>query len=149
MASLLLETKLFVPRPRRGIVARGRLRERLSRGTESRLTLISAPAGFGKTTLLAEWLASRPGPETAAAWLSLDPADAQTASFWAYVISALQTTAPGVGATPLALLEGPQPPSPSGRRAAPVRAHRVHWSAANGSSTIRSRSPICAVMIAR
>jgi len=110
MASLLLETKLFVPRPRRGIVARGRLRERLSRGTESKLTLISAPAGFGKTTLLAEWLASRPGPEDAAAWLSLDPADAQSASFWAYVISALQTAAPGVGATPLALLEGPQPP---------------------------------------
>ncbi len=110
MASPLLDTKLFVPRPRRGIVARGRLRERLDRGAESRLTLISAPAGFGKTTLLAEWLASRAAPETAAAWLSLDPADSQSSSFWSYVISALQKVSPGVGATALALLQGPQPP---------------------------------------
>ena len=60
MASPLLETKLYVPRPRRGLVARPRLSERLSRGAESKLTLISAPAGFGKTTLLAEWLAAAP-----------------------------------------------------------------------------------------
>src|SRR5512136_2165715 len=99
MASTLLDTKLFVPRPRRGIVARGRLRERLGRGTESKLTLISAPAGFGKTTLLAEWLASRPG-DTASmpvAWLSLDPADSQPATFWTYLVSALQKASPGVG----------------------------------------------------
>ena len=56
----LLETKLYVPRPRRGLVARPRLGERMSRGVESKLTLVSAPAGFGKTTLLAEWLASDP-----------------------------------------------------------------------------------------
>ncbi len=61
MASPLLETKLYVPRPRRGLVARPRLSERLSRGAESKLTLISAPAGFGKTTLLAEWLAAAAG----------------------------------------------------------------------------------------
>ena len=58
MAGPLLETKLHVPRPRRGLVARPRLSERLSRGAESTLTLVSAPAGFGKTTLLAEWLAA-------------------------------------------------------------------------------------------
>ena len=59
-ASPLLETKLYAPRPRSGLVPRPRLTERLDRGTESKLTLVSAPAGFGKTTLLAEWLAARP-----------------------------------------------------------------------------------------
>ena len=57
----LLETKLFVPRSRRGLVPRPRLSERLDRGTTSKLTLVSAPAGFGKTTLLTEWLAAGPG----------------------------------------------------------------------------------------
>ena len=60
MPSPLLETKLYIPRVRRGLVTRPRLSERLSRGGESKLTLVSAPAGFGKTTLLAEWLASTP-----------------------------------------------------------------------------------------
>ena len=55
-AGPLLQTKLYIPRPRRGLVGRPRLLERLSRGAESKLTLVSAPAGFGKTTLLAEWL---------------------------------------------------------------------------------------------
>ena len=61
MASPLLETKLYVPRRRRGLVARPRLSERLDRGADAKLTLVSAPAGFGKTTLLAEWLAAAPG----------------------------------------------------------------------------------------
>jgi LuxR family maltose regulon positive regulatory protein len=75
--------------------------------------LISAPAGFGKTTLLTEWLAARPaGPadERLAAWLSLDRADNDPASFWTYVIAALQTVAPGVGESALTLLRAPQPP---------------------------------------
>jgi LuxR family maltose regulon positive regulatory protein len=75
--------------------------------------LISAPAGFGKTTLLTEWLAARPaGPadERLAAWLSLDRADNDPASFWTYVIAALQTVAPGVGESALTLLQAPQPP---------------------------------------
>ena len=59
MPTALLETKLFVPRPRRGLVSRPRLSERLSQATASKLMLVSAPAGFGKTTLLAEWLAAR------------------------------------------------------------------------------------------
>ena len=58
MPSPLLETKLYVPRSRRGLVPRPRLRERLDRGIASKLMLVSAPAGFGKTTLLAEWLAA-------------------------------------------------------------------------------------------
>jgi ATP/maltotriose-dependent transcriptional regulator MalT len=108
----LLETKLYVPRSRRGLVARSRLSERLDRGTASKLVLVSAPAGFGKTTLLTEWLAARPaapadGP--LAAWLSLDRGDNDPASFWAYVIAALRTVVSGVGESALALLETPQP----------------------------------------
>ncbi len=60
MPTALLVTKLHVPRPRRGLVPRPRLRERLDRGTASKLMLVSAPAGFGKTTQLAEWLAAGP-----------------------------------------------------------------------------------------
>ena len=58
MASPLLESKLFMPGPRRGLVPRPRLVEHLNRGVEAKLTLVSAPAGFGKTTLLAGWLAA-------------------------------------------------------------------------------------------
>jgi LuxR family maltose regulon positive regulatory protein len=110
--NLLLQTKLFVPRPRRGLVARPRLSERLDRGGGSTLMLVSAPAGFGKTTLLAEWLAAGPAAPTSqrsAAWLSLDKGDSDPASFWTYVIAALQTVAPGVGARALTLLQEPQP----------------------------------------
>ena len=99
MAGPLLETKLHVPRPRRGLVARPRLSERLSRGAESALTLVSAPAGFGKTTLLTEWLGGRRRPMGGpSAWLSLDQGDNDPASFWTYLVAALRTAAPGVGA---------------------------------------------------
>jgi LuxR family maltose regulon positive regulatory protein len=77
------------------------------------LTLVSAPAGFGKTTLLTEWLAAEPAApagERLAAWLSLDRADNEPASFWTYVIAALRTVAFGVGESALALLQAPQPP---------------------------------------
>jgi LuxR family maltose regulon positive regulatory protein len=82
----------------------------MSRGAESKLTLVSAPAGFGKTTLLAEWLASDPAREQSVAWLSLDQADNQPLSFWPYLIAALQTVAPGVGASALSSLQESQPP---------------------------------------
>ncbi len=113
MPAPLLETKLYVPRPRRGLVPRPRLSQRLDRGTTSKLMLISAPAGFGKTTLLTEWLAAgpaAPADERLAAWLSLDRADNDPASFWTYVIAALQTVAPGIGESALTLLQAPQPP---------------------------------------
>jgi hypothetical protein len=109
----LLETKFYMPRPRRGLVSRPRLSERLDRGTASKLMLVSAPAGFGKTTLLTEWLAAGPGApadERLAAWLSLDRGDNDPASFWAYVIAALRTVAAGIGESALALLQAPQPP---------------------------------------
>src|SRR5579863_5575587 len=108
----LLKTKLYVPRSRRGLVPRPRLSERLDRGAASRLVLVSAPAGFGKTTLLTEWLAAGPATpagERRAAWLSLDRGDNDPASFWTYVIAALRTAAPGVGEDALALLQAPGP----------------------------------------
>jgi LuxR family maltose regulon positive regulatory protein len=111
MAGPLLETKLHVPRRRRGLVARPRLSERLSRGAESALTLVSAPAGFGKTTLLTEWLAAAPADGRSAGWLSLDQRDNDPALFWTYLVAALKTAANGIGATALSLLQSPQAPT--------------------------------------
>jgi LuxR family maltose regulon positive regulatory protein len=108
MASPLVQTKLYFPKLRRSLVARPRLSGRLRREAESRLLLISAPAGFGKTTLLAEWLAAT--PERSVAWLSLEESDRQPASYWTYVITALQTVAPAVGGSALELLQSGQPP---------------------------------------
>lgn len=110
MASPLLETKFYVPGQRAGLVPRPRLRERLNRGLAAKLTLVAAPAGFGKTRLLAEWLAAAPTEERAAAWLSLDHRDNHPATFWTYLITALHTVESGVGAGALALLASPQPP---------------------------------------
>jgi LuxR family maltose regulon positive regulatory protein len=114
LAGPVLETKLHVPRWRRGLVARPRLSERLSRGAESVLTLVSAPAGFGKTTLLAEWLAAAPSDGRSVAWLSLDQRDNDPELFWTYVVAALTTAAQGAGASALSLLQPPQPPSEAG-----------------------------------
>ena len=114
MAGPLLETKLHLPRWRRSLVARPRLSERLSRGAESALTLVSAPAGFGKTTLLAEWLAAAPADGRSVAWLSLDQRDNDPALFWTYLVAALKTAAPGVGESALSLLQPPEPPSEAG-----------------------------------
>jgi LuxR family maltose regulon positive regulatory protein len=91
-------------------VARPRLSERLSRGAESSLTLVSAPAGFGKTTLLTEWLATAPADGRSAAWLSLDQRDNDPVVLWTYLIAALQTAAPGVSAGALLQLQSPQAP---------------------------------------
>src|SRR6476659_11045826 len=113
MAGPLLETKLHVPRWRRNLVARRSLSERLSRGTESALTLVSALAGFVKTTLLAEWLTVAAADGRSVAWLSLDQRDNDPASFWTYVVAAL-TTAQGAGASALSLLQPPQPPGEAG-----------------------------------
>jgi LuxR family transcriptional regulator, maltose regulon positive regulatory protein len=107
----LLETKFFVTGKRRGVVPRARLRERLDRIVDVKVTLVAAPAGFGKTTLLADWLAGTAAEHALVAWLSLDEADSDPASFWTYLIGALQTVLPDVGADALVLLTSPQPPS--------------------------------------
>ncbi|MFN8535961.1 MAG: hypothetical protein U0232_00600 [Thermomicrobiales bacterium] len=109
MIGPLLETKVYLPRPRRALVLRSRLHERLDRGVEGGLTLVSAPPGFGKTTLLAEWLGAASASERSAAWLSLDQGDNQPGVFWTYLIAALRTVVPGIGTGALALLESPQP----------------------------------------
>jgi hypothetical protein len=106
----LLETKLHAPKPRRGHVPRPRLLERLNRGSESKLTLVAAPTGFGKTTLLADWVAQRAVENAPTGWLRLDAADNDPASFWTYLIAVLRTVAPGAGGTALTLLHGRQTP---------------------------------------
>jgi len=100
----LLETKLHAPR-RRGVLARPRLRERLDRRDQPALTLVSAAAGFGKTTLLTEWFADG----SATAWLSLDAGDNDPALFWTYLVAALETAAPGTVAAARALVDTPRP----------------------------------------
>jgi LuxR family maltose regulon positive regulatory protein len=92
--SVIPATKLHVPSVRAGIVPRDGLVELLVRGRSRKLTLLGAPAGFGKTTLLAEWCASE---ERAFAWVSLDPADNDPVRFWACAIDALDGLVPGTG----------------------------------------------------
>ena len=92
-------------------MARSRLKERLGAAVESALTLVSAPAGFGKTTLLTDWLTAAPGDGRITAWLSLDHSDNDPALFWAYFIAALRTAAPGVGEGALALLSSTESPT--------------------------------------
>jgi len=75
-----------------------------------KLTLVSAPAGFGKSTLLAEWLAAAPAGARPAAWVSLDESDNDPARFWAYVVTAMRKIRPEIGESALSLLRSPQPP---------------------------------------
>jgi LuxR family maltose regulon positive regulatory protein len=103
----LLATKLFVPSARATLVPRLPLIERLNEGLQRKLTLISAPAGFGKTTLLSAWLS---GCDRPAAWLSLDEGDNDPTRFLIYLVAALRTIAPNIGAELLAVLQSPQPP---------------------------------------
>ena len=110
MSDALLLTKLYIPPPRSNLVLRPRLVDQLNKGLSSgrKLTLISAPAGFGKTTLVSEWIASC---EKSIAWLSLDEGDGDPHRFLSYLISALQTTASNIGKSALAALQSPEPPS--------------------------------------
>jgi LuxR family transcriptional regulator, maltose regulon positive regulatory protein len=105
----ILATKLHMPRLRTHLVSRAHLVERLQQGAEHALTLVSAPAGFGKTTLLAQWLKESGIP---VAWLSLEAEDNDPTRFLSYVIAALQTLDAQIGTTALAMLHTPQPPSP-------------------------------------
>ncbi len=102
----LLETKLYLPKWSADRVSRPRLIDRIH--PQRKLTLISAPAGFGKTTLLAEWVAAI--PTRPVAWVSLDQSDNDPAVFWTYLIAALQNIYPSLGERSLSLLQSPQPP---------------------------------------
>jgi LuxR family maltose regulon positive regulatory protein len=104
----LLKTKLYIPPVRPELVPRPRLIERLNAGLHHKLTLISAPAGSGKTTLVAEWLHSLKA--RASAWLSLAADDNDPARFFTYLIAALETVQADVGADARALLQSPQHP---------------------------------------
>src|SRR4051812_5227885 len=112
----LLGTKLRAPTPRRQLVPRERLVEKLRADstTMPRLVLVSAPAGFGKTTLLTQWLTPRPAedrdqgrtpPSLRVAWLSLDAADAELGTFLIHLVAALQAASPEVGAEALDMLD--------------------------------------------
>src|SRR5437016_11348542 len=109
MSTPILATKLYIPPPGPHVVQRPHLIARLNEGLHRKLTLISAPAGFGKTTLVSEWLAGGARP---AAWLSLDEGDNDPARFLAYLVAALQTIVPDIGEGVLGALQSPQPPPP-------------------------------------
>lgn len=110
MPTPLLTTKLYLPPARPTLVPRPRLTTRVSEGLTRPLTLISAPAGFGKTTLVSEWRATEAGRNVPLGWLSLDDDDNDAARFLTYLIAALATLQPGLGGATRALLESPQPP---------------------------------------
>jgi LuxR family transcriptional regulator, maltose regulon positive regulatory protein len=113
VSTTILATKLYIPPPRSRIILRPRLIERLNEGLRQdqgfghQLSLISAPAGFGKTALVSEWIASCRRP---VAWLSLDEGDNDPVRFITYLVAALQTIREGIGEELLAVLQSPQPP---------------------------------------
>jgi LuxR family maltose regulon positive regulatory protein len=99
-----LQTKLYIPPNRPNLVPRLRLIEKLNRGLDGKLTLLSAPAGFGKTTLVGEWVGQS---ELPVAWLSLDKADNDPTRFLTYFIAALQQINPDIGQTAQGMLQSP------------------------------------------
>ena len=101
MVDALVQTKLALPRVRPGLVARARLTEELQRADGAALVLVSAPAGFGKTTLLASTYADAPS----VAWVSLDARDGDASRFWTYVLHALDAVSPGCASPAVGILE--------------------------------------------
>jgi LuxR family maltose regulon positive regulatory protein len=122
MSTTILATKLYIPQPRPKIVLRPRLIEKLNKGLSSghtpSVTIISAPAGFGKTTLVSDWVATLTsslsptgrGEGVRVAWLSLDEGDNDPLRFISYLVAALQTIKAGVGEGASAAIQSPQPP---------------------------------------
>ena len=117
MSAPVVATKLFIPPTRPNAIVRPRLLERLNQGLLSKLTLISAAAGFGKTTLVSSWIhtvqaraAGREQSGPHVAWLSLDKGDNDPSRFLLHLVAALQTTTAYLGAGALATLQSPQPP---------------------------------------
>src|SRR2546421_10583130 len=112
MSTSILATKLYIPRLRPNVALRPRLIERLNEDLHRKLTLIAAPAGFGKTTLVSAWVEGIERPRARTAWLSLDEGDNDPARFLAYLVAALQTIAANIGEGVLGVLQSPQPPPP-------------------------------------
>jgi LuxR family transcriptional regulator, maltose regulon positive regulatory protein len=108
VSDALLSTKFYIPPVRANAISRPRLVDKLLAGVHrpASLTLLSGPAGFGKTTLLSELAGQLPRP---AAWVSLDEGDNDPIRFWTYLIAACQSVQAGVGASALALFRAPQP----------------------------------------
>ncbi|MCH8093838.1 MAG: tetratricopeptide repeat protein [Chloroflexi bacterium] len=106
MVDAILTTKLYIPSARPQVVSRPRLIDRLTEGLTCKLIVVSAPAGYGKTTLLSQWVGRNEFP---AAWVSLDESDNDPQRFLTYVVSALQTIEANMGAGALSLLQSPQP----------------------------------------
>jgi LuxR family maltose regulon positive regulatory protein len=92
----LLATKLHIPSSYHALVSRPRLLELLNKGMERKLTLLSAPAGFGKVTMLCEWIHASAGREVPVAWVSLDEGDNDPVRFGTYVCAALEQLQAGV-----------------------------------------------------
>src|SRR5438477_10119447 len=109
MPTSILATKLYLPRLRPNVVSRPRLLERLNAGLHRKLTLIAAPAGFGKTTLVSEWVEGIDRPTD---WLSLDEGENDPTRFLAYLVTALQTIAATLGEGVLGVLQSSRPPPP-------------------------------------
>lgn len=110
----LLATKLFIPPTTPTLVARPHLTQCIHEGVQKKLTLVCAPAGFGKTSLLAEWCAwqtRRSECPAALAWVSLEASENDPAQFWRYVLMALHRLAPQISEEALHLLQSPEPPS--------------------------------------
>lgn len=103
----LIKTKLNIPRPPAGLISRPQLFAKLEQGAQSALTLISAPAGYGKTTLLSEWINIKMGTDSPwmVCWLSLDTGDNDPIRFLTYLTAALKNVQPGIGAKALSLLQ--------------------------------------------
>src|SRR5436305_985343 len=114
MVTPILATKLYIPPPPAKVVVRTRLVERLNEELHRKLTLISAPAGFGKTTLVSEWVASRKQrePLIRVAWLSLDEGDNDPTRFLTYLVTALQGIGPDSDTGLLSVLQSPNTPHP-------------------------------------
>ena len=110
MHAPLITTKLYTPKPRHDLISRPHLLDRVSAGLANKLTLISAPTGYGKTTLMAEWCAG-PGMECPVTWLALEEGDNDATRFLAYLIAALQQIQVGLGEDVLTLLHGGPPPT--------------------------------------
>src|SRR2546428_12532058 len=105
MPTQILATNLYTPPPPPKVVPRPRLLERLNEGLHRKLTLISAPAGFGKTTLISAWVE---GCDRQVAWLSLDEGDSDPTRFLTYLVAALRTIAPNIGEGVMVVLQAPQ-----------------------------------------